>query len=64
MRRLLDASFVCDPVGRQTLPGTVEPVLVFNVVDRNTDQGPMSAAETVLMDGDDSRELIGLSTGP
>ncbi len=61
MRRLAGPAFDCEPCGRQVLPGETESVLVFNVLDRATEGSPMSAAETVLMDGDDSRELIELS---
>jgi len=64
VRRLLGTAFECEPVGRQTLPGSAEPVLLYNVIQRSPDEGPMSAAETVLMDGDDSRDLIELSGAP
>jgi eukaryotic-like serine/threonine-protein kinase len=64
IRRLLGVAFECEPIGRQSLPGHAEPALIFNVVQRTPDDSPMSAAETVLMDDDDSRELIGLSGAP
>jgi class 3 adenylate cyclase len=56
MRRRIEGAFVCVPIGHVTLPGRAEPVQVYNVVHRVLEGTPSAVGETVLIDGEDSRD--------
>jgi eukaryotic-like serine/threonine-protein kinase len=52
--------FACDPVGSRPLPGNAQPVALFDVLRRVQEvEGPVSSAETVLMEMDESYERGG-----
>jgi class 3 adenylate cyclase/tRNA A-37 threonylcarbamoyl transferase component Bud32 len=56
MRHRIEGAFVCVPLGSLTFPRRAEPVQIYNVARRVPEDTPRPGVETVVIDGEDSRE--------